>query len=184
MGEFQREHEHSFKKSVSINTIRIYNVNWRVKGKNKENKIENQHLIYIFIFNALIGYYSNCSNENHTKFNIESINSTLIAAALLNPLLLPPQIRKRWELSLILILNHDFFSCTSFPMFLFSTSPLCAPLVAAISCLLLSPVFELQATVPRLRLPEPASSSKRLLRSASSSATSACRWSSSMWPLH
>jgi len=121
------------------------------KRKYKENKIENQHVIYIFIFNALIAYYSNCSNENHTKVNIESINSTLIAAALLNPFLLPPPIRKRWELSLILILilNHDFFSCTSFPMFLFSASSLCAPLVAAISCLLLSPVFELQATVPR-----------------------------------
>jgi hypothetical protein len=65
------------------------------KRKYKENKIENQHVIYIFIFNALIAYYSNCSNENHTKVNIESINSTLIAAALLNPLLLPPPIRKR-----------------------------------------------------------------------------------------
>jgi hypothetical protein len=46
------------------------------KRKYKENKIENQHVIYIFIFNALIAYYSNCSNENHTKVNIESINST------------------------------------------------------------------------------------------------------------
>jgi hypothetical protein len=67
----------------------------RERTNNKENKIENQHVIYIFIFNALIAYYSDCSNENHTKVIIESINSTLIAAALLNPLLLPPQIRKR-----------------------------------------------------------------------------------------
>jgi hypothetical protein len=70
-------------------------VNWRGDGKGKEQRKQNWEQAPPDLHLPKFGYYSNYSIDNPTKANIESINSTLIAAALLNPLLLLPQIRKR-----------------------------------------------------------------------------------------